>query len=94
MKSFGCPAGRPLAATFARGLLKLVIAGCFALFTYVAFAWITPTFDVKFAAIYDNWGLAHPRSGVFFACCCACMLRWHVPSVRPRSCLGICPNTL
>ena len=64
MKFIGCPAGRPLEATFARGVLKLVIAGCFALFNYVGFAWITDAYDKKFAAIYDNWGLAHPRSGV------------------------------
>ena len=63
--SLGRLAGGALAATFARGLLKLIIAGCFALFNYVGFAWITDDYYVKFAAGYDTWGMKYPRSGAW-----------------------------
>jgi hypothetical protein len=54
----------PAAASLARAALKLVIAGCIGLFNYYAFGWLLPAFEVQVAALYANWGLDYPYSGV------------------------------
>lgn len=56
----GLPSWAPTAA---RGGLKLVIAGCLALFNYVFWYWVTDAYYVQMAAIFNNWGLKYPRSG-------------------------------
>lgn len=52
-----------MAATALSVGLKLTIAGCFGLFNWLAWGWITDKFYVDLEKLYATWGIYYPYSG-------------------------------